>query len=90
MRVMVGVMVQGQHERFKLSDHGLSVNSEKSMLLIGFADRPQEPGSIRGFPLCLPHGKLAPWNRLGASLSRAITQTFRFLTVAAGRHQDRG
>ena len=38
VRVMVVVMVQGQHETFKVSDGGQPVNSENSMLLIGIAD----------------------------------------------------
>ena len=66
MRVMVVVMVQGQHERFKVSDHGLPVNSENSMLLIGFADR--KPGArarSAASSIVFPRGRLAAsWKRL--------------------------
>jgi len=38
VRVMMAVMVLGQHERLKLRDGTLRVNSENSIRVIGFAD----------------------------------------------------
>jgi len=42
---MMVVMVLGQHERLKLRDGTLRVNSENSIRVIGFADIDQEAGS---------------------------------------------
>jgi hypothetical protein len=41
MRVMVVVMVQSQHELFKVRHGGQRVNSENSMQRIGIADGSQ-------------------------------------------------
>jgi len=45
VRVMMVVMVLDQHERLKLRDGALRVNSENSIRVIGFADMGQEAGS---------------------------------------------